>query len=414
MTDGAARAWGWLAHLRDGGTTTWPAWAGAAEPSARTLPGAQQLELLRRLNLQLRADAGPAARPQDALVERVLTTSPPGRGRPELDLVGVVPDRGWGYAPVDPTLLPRPELVRLASALLAEDLVAAGGGRGQEAPQRPPARRFARRRPAVSGDPWRADLLRRSVHARGVRLGHPDAGLVVLGADLATMLTDSWTALAFSGRGRLTGWPAWVRQLPERDLLPRGADPAGLAAVRAERRAQRPGRAGDLGPESVRIVLDPALLPGLLRVRDLPPPPRVPADAVELARRVSATLALRVPRARGRHLMRGPFLARVDGLPGPALGVPAELHRWVQRQSRRQRRGLEDAGYPVHGDPGLLVADLRSLAGRDAAEPDEVGVLSLALRMLTGTERAHEQDEPGHDQHRHDQHRHDDETGGTR
>ncbi len=46
----------------------------------RYLPGAQQLELLRRLNL--------AGRPTAALAERVLEASAPGRGTPDLELVG--------------------------------------------------------------------------------------------------------------------------------------------------------------------------------------------------------------------------------------------------------------------------------------------------------------------------------------
>ncbi|TIC82722.1 hypothetical protein [Nocardioides sp. GY 10127] len=385
---GEARAWGWLAHLRDGGTTAWSSWSGTAEPGARVLPGAQHLELVRRLNLQARTDVGPTARPDPALVERVLAASPPGRGRPELDLVGVVPDRGWGLAPVDPTLLPRPELVRLASVLLAEDVLAAGGGRDASPVQPPPRRRLARRRPSVAGDPWLVDAARTQVHAAGHRLGHPDAGVLVLGADLATMIADTWTARAFACRGRLTGWEAWVRQLPERDLLPRGADPVGTAHARTALRAGLAGRVSDPDTRGVNVVLDPALLPGLLRVRSLDAPPAVPADAVELARRVSATLALRVPQERGRHLMRTVFLGRVAGLPGPPLGVPAELHRWVHRRSQRLRRELADSRYPVHGRPGRLVSGPVALARRESAEPDEGGVLATALRLLTGTERS--------------------------
>ena len=49
-TRGEQRAWGWVAHLRDGGTTPWQAWKGQGESRGRYLPGAQQLELLRRLN----------------------------------------------------------------------------------------------------------------------------------------------------------------------------------------------------------------------------------------------------------------------------------------------------------------------------------------------------------------------------
>jgi len=77
---GRARAWAWVAHLRSGGTTPWRAWTAADAPDrdrfargGRYLPGAQQLELLRRLNA--------AGRPTASLVDRVLNASAPGRGR---------------------------------------------------------------------------------------------------------------------------------------------------------------------------------------------------------------------------------------------------------------------------------------------------------------------------------------------
>ena len=54
-----ARAWGWVASLRDGGTTPWAAWSAEADRTSRLLPGAQQLEVLRRVNL---AAAAPGRR----------------------------------------------------------------------------------------------------------------------------------------------------------------------------------------------------------------------------------------------------------------------------------------------------------------------------------------------------------------
>ena len=79
MTDSAG-AWGWVAHLTDGGTTPWVDWSGSAEPRGAVLPGAQQLELLRRLNL-----AGGASR---ELAVTVLAADPPRRSRPSLPLLG--------------------------------------------------------------------------------------------------------------------------------------------------------------------------------------------------------------------------------------------------------------------------------------------------------------------------------------
>ena len=147
--DAPGRAWGWVAHLRGGGTTPWLAWSGTAEPSAGCCPGAQQLELLRRLNL--------AGRPRrvDALGSPT-GCSPPARGRPwpgrpaadRRRRVGVRPPGGG------PALLGAHELIRVASVLLAEDLVALGADPlpSRAAPAvattRPPHRRPAGRRPA--------------------------------------------------------------------------------------------------------------------------------------------------------------------------------------------------------------------------------------------------------------------------
>ena len=52
---GRGRAWGWVAALRSGATTPWLDWpedgSGEGEALGAELPGAQQLALLRRLNL---------------------------------------------------------------------------------------------------------------------------------------------------------------------------------------------------------------------------------------------------------------------------------------------------------------------------------------------------------------------------
>ena len=115
LDTGRARAWAWIAHLREGGTTPWRDWSSfSADDQGRYLPGAQQLELLRRLNL--------AGHPSPALVERVLAASAPGRGRPDLELVGVDETRRFGPPAVDPAELSDDELLRVATGLLALDL----------------------------------------------------------------------------------------------------------------------------------------------------------------------------------------------------------------------------------------------------------------------------------------------------
>lgn len=124
-----ARAWGWVAHLREGGTTPWLAWstdgpaAGAVDGAVDEavdgpLPGAQQLELLRRLNL-----AGPP--PATGLADRVLAADATGRGRPDLELVGVAERLPYGFEPVDPATLSDDELLRVAVDLVAQALTQA-------------------------------------------------------------------------------------------------------------------------------------------------------------------------------------------------------------------------------------------------------------------------------------------------
>jgi hypothetical protein len=111
-----ARAWGWV-HHPPGGATPWSQWrepAPPAEQAGRYLPGAQQLELLRRLNL-----AGPR-RP----------SWPSGCSRPAPG--AACPTSAWWGAstvrfrttPVDPSDS-LPTSWRVATAL-AEDVVAAG------------------------------------------------------------------------------------------------------------------------------------------------------------------------------------------------------------------------------------------------------------------------------------------------
>ena len=85
---GDRRAWGWVAALRAGATTPWQEFTGGGDRGDRYLPGAQQLELLRRLNT--------AGQPGADLVERVLTASAPGRGRADLQLVGAAEESGSG------------------------------------------------------------------------------------------------------------------------------------------------------------------------------------------------------------------------------------------------------------------------------------------------------------------------------
>jgi hypothetical protein len=359
-TDGQRRAWGWLAHLRDGGTTPWTAWTGEALRGGASLPGAQQLELLRRLNL-----AGP---PAPDLVARVLAASAPGRGTPDLELAGADTGSSFGPRPVDPGDLSEAELARVATGLLAEDLVTAGAPE----PRRPAFVRPWRTRYRLAGDPWLAEPARETLTARGRPPGGRGAVVLVLGTDLPTMIADVWAARAFG-----TGVPPWREWL---DPFARGGVPPRVDLERAAA-----GWASRVGPERVRVVLDPAALPRLVGVRRSPPArPRPAADAVELARRVGAVLGLLVLPPRRTELLRRALLPRLVDAPGEPLAVPPRHAAWVAERAARMRDGLLGAGYAVHGDPDLLLPRREELADATAG-PTDVGVLDLAVRLLLGS-----------------------------
>ena len=358
-----ARAWGWVAHLRDGGTTPWSAWgsdAVADEQSSRYLPGAQQLELLRRLNQRGR-DGHRLPSPQ--LADRLLGTSAPGRGRPDLGLVGVLPDSGFGPPPVDPALLPADELVRVATALIAEDTVAAGD------PLEPATPRLLRRRYRALGDPEVAGTIRARLRADGRPPGGRRATVVVVGSDLASMLVHIWTARALGAGVR--PWAAWLAAEVRRPTLAPRADLASLADEWVPR----------VGASRVHVVLDdPRRATRLVAGRRgrIPMPPPLSADAIGLARRTSPVVGTLVSPERRTALMRHRLRPVLAAHPGPSLRIPARHRAWLEEQTARLRSRLATGDYAVHG--ALAVPDRRP----GVTAPDEERVLALAMQVLLG------------------------------
>ncbi len=351
MTD---RAWGWVAHLRDGGTTPWREWAGGAPAAGPALPGAQQLELLRRVNR--------AGRPGPRLAERVLAVDPPRRARPALPLVDgpTVPDHG--PRPIDPGTVPDQELARLAAVLLAEDLA---GQTPRAAPHgwvRPWRVRYH-----LLGDPEYVEPLRRHLVARGRPPGGYGGRVVVVGTDTGRMLVDLWTAHCF--RHGAVPWSAWLDRRASRGGLPRPIDLVELA--RSER--LRPG------PNRAHLVTDPRLAHRLLGVRRGPgAPASMAASAVDLGRRISSALRpLAKPGVRARVIAEvlRPVLAEAPGLP---LVVPTRHRAWVREEAERLHQQVARGRYPVHGDPALVLPVDR--AGVES--PDVAETLDLALRLL--------------------------------
>lgn len=380
MSDAAAgrsRAWGWVAHLRAGGTTQWSQWQGSAAPGGRVLPGAAQLELVRRLHLTAPAGASVPA----ALVERVLAATPAGRAPAEYELVGAEHDVRFGLPAVDPSALPDEELLRTAAHLVAQDLVALGPVPrtvGRPRPWRPRVR--------VAGDPW----LRSELQRRLPEHGHPPrrrSRVVVVGAPLPVMLADAWTHACFERAA--IGWEEWLEQWRESGGLPPGV---GIAAI-AQRWAARVGR------DRVQVVVDETQLPAALG-RSLPRAARREGNLVRrpgrpsaaLARRVAVSLDLLAPVAEHRSLLRDGLLPRLPddcfdtGLPV----LPPEHRGWVTERGDRVAARLRRAGYAVAprqwapDGPGTPV-DTPPLTGGGAS-----GALDLALRLLRSEWRGQE------------------------
>lgn len=375
MTTGASgaagrdRAWGWVAHLREGGTTPWLRWTAPGTPTARVLPGAAQLELLRRLNL-----ADPSQPLDPRLVDRVLTVTPPGRAPAEHELVGAAYDARFGQPAVDPAALPDEEVLRSAAHLLAQDLVVAGPVVRPDPWQRP-----WRRRVRVAGDPWMRAELQRQLTAAGHA---PRAGgrVVVVGAPLPVMLADAWTHACYERP--VVGWEEWLGQWRDSGGLPPGV---GLAAI-AQRWADR------VGPRRVTVVLDETALPRELGPRRLgrrnPTAVRRPGRTTSaLARRVAISLDLLAPVGEHRALLRDGFLPRLpdDCFDTDLPVVPPEHRGWVGERGDRMNARLRRAGYagaprqgsPDGGDTPVDAPRLTSGEGGGAS-----GGLDLALRLL--------------------------------
>ena len=352
---GEDRAWGWLHHLRGGGTTPWADWSGTSAPTGAALPGAQHLELLRRLN-----QVGP---PDPLLAERVLAVSAPGRGQLDLELVGVDRDTPFGPRPVDPATIATRELVRVATALIAEDLLALG----PPAQGRAPLRRPFRTRYRMLGDPELAGPLRRELTARGRPPGGSPATVVVLGTGIDRMLAHAWTHRAF-GPG-VRSWRGWLERLTREDQLPASVDLLSQA-----RRA-----AGRTGASEVHVVLDPGHLAGLVGVRQpLAWPPEPAAAAPDLARQVSAVLGMHCSGQERVVLLRQSLRPLVATAAGPSLVLPRVHLDWARERADELASGLRRAGYVVHGGTEALRPD----PGGGAVVRDVTATLLLAMRLL--------------------------------
>lgn len=357
-----AGAWGWVSHLREGGTTPWAVYrAGtqqsvAAEPSGERLPGAQQLELLRRIN----AATGGKTVVADGVLRATLT----GRGQPEFALTGISEVRPQ----IDPAALTDGELLRVAASAIADSLIIGG----LPAPKEPPPARRRRRHFHLVGDPWLTLPLREQL----VLAGHPSGGMrartYVVGDRFEQLVVDAWSAACFD-IGPVP-WEAWLAKWTERDRVPGRVD---LVTI-AERHRPR--------SRSVEIVLDPSLVRGLLGVRrQLSVPRPLAVSALEISRRVAIVLGGLVSAEERTTLLRSRLLPLVAETTGPRLALPDQVEDWARSQAGRMRAALVDAGYRVHGGWDVLTASPEPTAATGefrTDEPTEAGALKAAVRLL--------------------------------
>lgn len=373
---GQARAWAWVAHLRAGGTTPWAEFHQETEPHGPWLPGAIQLEVARRLNL---------VRRDSALVDRILDSSAPGRGQPDLELLGAGEGRRFGPPPVDPAALPPAELVRMAVGVLAEmvaetDVAPGVSGSGTRSTQ--PSGAPWRQAFHLVGNPFAADETRAALRSAGKLSGRRAPVALVIADDLDTMLADLW-----AWRVRHTvhaDWPWWVANWARKDQLPPRLNLPRVLRTWADR----------VGVSRVHVVVGPepaAEVARLLGVRrPLAAPLRPPSpEATAVVRHTNAVLRVIVDEDRHQRLLDGVLLPVLAEERGRRTAVPAEHRDWVRRRAGMLRDGLLSGEYPVHGDPDLLVPADREPDGREnGTGPTDEGILDVALRALLGVKEA--------------------------
>lgn len=383
---GEGRAWAWAAALREGTTTGWREWSeredasSTAAPRGHRLPGAQQLGVLLRLN-RLAAATGRTVSP--ATAERVLTADLAGRGRSELSLTGLE-SRDYGPRPVDPDELGADELLRVITALLADDVARRArvpepprraSRAGAQAAQAAIAARLERARRSrsraagfvVVGVPWRVPGVEATLRARGLEPGGRAPVAYLLAEDLGTSLAHAWTSRSFDQGGH--GWPGFVRAAATGGRIPPRADLARMARAARER----------WGAEQVRVVLDVAALADELGVPEIVEPAPLGADAIELVRRVGEPLGLLVDERLRPGLLRSVLAARLAGRGGALPTVEPRWTPWLRSHAERTRHELTAGGYGVLGDLDTLVPPVPPSS---PVLPSAEGALALGVELL--------------------------------
>lgn len=375
---------GWLDALRSGDPVTWEEWrartGSAPQPGERIRAGATQLELVRRLLLQMPGEPGFAD-----LADRVAATPAIGRGRVEVPLPWLddsPPGSLSGGQAESPTTLAPDELLRVAVPVLARLL----NGLGNAAPATPPvpASRWFGRRFAVHGAPQAAAAVRRQLLGAGWRESQRRAVHVVLTGPIEAVMYDHWVSRVARGSG--LGWRRLWQSCETNDRIPARLDVNAIVGELAK----------DVPADRIHVVVadspDAAatLAASALRVGDERPAAALATPAVtDLRRRVNQLLTQSASeeerRAAGRRLGG---LASDDS--APRLAAPAPRLDWAARTAGRLAERLASTPHPVHGDP-RSIATLLTGVRRDV---DVDATLRVALGAIAAAWRVHEQAGP--------------------
>jgi len=427
----AAAVRAWAAHLAAGGTSPWREWRTGTDRTDRTatdrtatgvvaptptLPGAAQLEAVRRLALRR-----PAAYDRERfarIAARVLATPGPGRGLPHLPVLPLDPTTGEplppvsaiGARPVDPARVPVEELLRVLTGVLPALLATAAPHVRRPEPEvrATPGRRTARPvRFRVVGPPAASETVRAALLAAGHHEGGPGERVVVLGLPVEAMLAEAWGIRV--SRGSATRWHRFVAQWTEQQLLVSMNLPAlarhhltpAPAGLRSRLRGLFGGAPAAPAPVVVLAETVEDLLPRVadaLGLPDLAPAPTAPrgldAEAADLLRRVHRIAGISLPPARGEDATAAALALLTRPGARPRVGAPASFRPRIEQLAARLADQLTDdaaAGrYAVAGDPAVL--GIRPRVG--SAAPDlgvvlERGVdLVLAAVAATPEERS--------------------------
>lgn len=384
----AERVRAWAGQLRTGSTQTWreflagPDVPGAPLDGDGPLPGAAQLELVRRL----------AERAEDlpgfvGLADLVIATAGPGRGLVDAPLPWSAV-RSVGTPPVQPDELPAEEILRACAGVLAR-LLAPEAALPAPRPSRP--WRPWRRGFTLLGAPTTVDQVRSALLERGLREGGAKTTWFVLGGPLEEMMAQRWSARVRAGAG--LRWQRLWRTSATNDRLPPAIALPTIAGHVAE----------EFGATRVHVVLADGPAGALQVVADVlgvsagPLEPRVDVLATDLLRRVNPVLGLAVGEEGRRRVVDRVWRQIAAGEDSAPLGAPAAQLDWAiatgERMAGALGGGRAARRYAVHGDPALVVptrrTDVRRVPDPDAVLQHALLVVGRAWQGYTqrGTER---------------------------